>query len=184
MPRSKYDTTHPHASTIRSIANLKHPCMDVIYDFKVIYPLLYEWFQDDLTPEYAQTFMDKYNEIKDIPVVLSNRSRLYIVTGMRYVPLALFNMDESILNNIQHSVDDFPYVPSDPGYYICDAGCDPSHSISLFIFKGNELVFDYDRIPLTLLIHLLQAFPKENQINTACVRQDFYAKPRRNSDCN
>ena len=59
MPRIKYDTTHPYAQTIRSIACLKQPCMDVIHDFKVIYPFLYEWFQDDLTPEYTQIFMDK-----------------------------------------------------------------------------------------------------------------------------
>lgn len=182
MPRIKYDTTHPYAQTIRSIACLKQPCMDVIHDFKVIYPFLYEWFQDDLTPEYTQIFMDKYNEIKDIPVNLSNRSRLYVITGMSYVPLALFDMDESILNNIQRSVDNFPYVLPDPDYCICDAGCDPSHSISLFIFKGNELAFSCDRISIILLIHLLQAFPKENQINTSGTRQAFYAAPRRNPE--
>ena len=182
MPRNKYDTTHPYAYMIRSIACLKQPCMDVIHDFKVIYPLLYERFQDDLTPEYKQTFMEQYKEIKDIPVVLSNINRLYIVTDMTYVPLALFNLDEPILNNIQHSIDGYPYALLDQGFYTCDAGCDPSHSVSLFIFKGNELVFNYDDIPLPLVIHLLQAFHKENQIDTSGVRQSLYAAPRRNPE--
>ena len=182
MPRTKFDRTYPHARLIDSIAHVKHPCMDIIHDFKVIYPLLLEWFDDDLTPIGFQKLTERYNDMKDIPTTPTNITRLYVVTRMTYVPLALFNLDEPILRHIQHCVDHLPYVVEESDYFICDGNCDPSHSVSIFIFKGNDLIFCDERIPLLLLIHLLLAFPKENQIDTSGTRQAFYAEPRRNPE--
>lgn len=180
MPRNKYDCTYPYASLIRNTVCLKQPCTDVIHDFKMIYPLLAEWFQDDLLPQEELPFMTRYDAIKNIPATPINKNRLYVVTQLTYVPLALFNMDDAILRYIQHCIGNWPYVDNTPPYFICDGNCDPSHSISLFIFDGTELTCSDNHIPLLLFTHLLQAFHKENQVDTSGIRQAFYANPRRN----
>lgn len=179
MPRNKYDRTYPYASLIQDIVYLKQPCTDVIHDFKIIYPLLSEWFQDYFPPKEELPFAAQYKAIKNIPVTPVNKNRLYVVTQLTYVPLALFNMDEAILRHIQHCMWNRPYLDNNPSYFICDGNCDPSHSISLFIFDGTELTCSDSHIPLLLFIHLLQSFHKENQVDTSGIRQAFYADPRR-----
>lgn len=48
MPRAKLNTHEPYFDELSQIAILKRPFIDLIYDFKIIYPLQMKFFSDYL----------------------------------------------------------------------------------------------------------------------------------------
>ena len=180
MPRNKRDFSQPYAFQIFDTAYVKEPCIDIIHDFKIIYPIINEHFQDEFIDGEEYHSISNYEKIKDIPAKPTHKNRLYIVNNLCYVPMALFDLDEPILAYIMGRFSRSPYYDAD-NCAIYDPDLNPSNISILFIFADNELIF-HEQLPTLLLIHLLIAFHKENQIDTSGIRQHFYAGPRRKPD--
>lgn len=172
MPRASHDYSQPYAREVELIAFLKKNIPDVLPDLKRIYQYQLKRFSDIMHSKDIDSIKERIQHLKTLNITQVTKSRAYIVTNLDYVPFVLVDMDDVVINNLIEKFE-FPNIQS-------PEVLTPDFISTLFVFKGKKLFYWTDLRPRDV-INLTAAFKNENLYNFSRLRNDLYAKPRKQS---
>ena len=174
MPRSKPDYKNPFIFEFAKIGNFKSYSTDMLFDFEVIYRIQLERFKEFMHDDQVEPFKEKIEKLHAATagLKLSNSTRMYLVTDFYLVPFVMYNIEDCIVDDLE----DLSLV--DKRYINDECRMNPGGTVTLFLFKGQELAFQYDLSIFTAMTMLI-GFQKENMINTGAFRDEWYGAPRR-----
>lgn len=170
MPRHSLPENEPYLLDMVDIAYLKTYSTDLLYDFKIVYREFLNQFSEYLSLKdqlEMERHIQKLSALKFKPLA---KTRVYIITGSLYVCLALFGMDECVVDNLAYTYDLCNSDVPNPG--------NPPFTSVLYIFKGNDLVSS-NYLSAAQMAKLMAVFHKENLVDFSGARYDLYGKPRR-----
>lgn len=171
MPVSKFDKTKKYAFEISQTVCSKVNYEDIIYDLKIVYPLQITRFKEFLLSN--DSVFEKYDMVKQLNANVTNKYRAYIFSAVDIANLVMISIDESVFEHLCYV---YELVETDVPEYI-----NPNYISTLFLFKDRNLIGHYD-ITASQLATLMAVFKKENLVNYAGARYDYYGKPRRKNN--
>ena len=169
MPRHGFKESK-YTLQYAEIGYFKTEYPDYLYDFKLIYQDLMNYFEGF---ECVKMLQPKYDMLSKLHIkpVLSNRT--YIVTNIDHVVLAMVNMDEAVIDNFIESFQSpFSLFEDSPDKVMT------SYISTLYIFKGDEMCVKTSISPFRVA-EFVSVFKNENLVNFSGARDSYYAKPRR-----
>jgi len=175
MSRFKSSLNGPLSFSFPYLGNFKNYSTDFLFDFEAIYTSQFERFRDMMNDACAKRQRKAIATLHKHKVGLkaSDCARAYLVTSLTLVPLAMKDIEDCIVNHLIETAT-ANNVSNENEYFIED----PDHVVTLFIFKGRELVFSHD-VSIWTAMTMLIAYSKENLINAGAFRDAWYGKPRR-----
>lgn len=159
------------------VAYLKKYPECLLADAKVIYSIIFEKVENRLSSWPLENAASRYSELCQKPRPASEKNRVYVVSSSCRFLLALYDMDQRIVDemildrSVSQDCISTPYTNVDLSPY-CE------FSSTRFVFNENGLV-SCDDLDVNTLANLLVGFQKENLVNYRGIRYDLYAKPRR-----
>lgn len=173
------DIPYEDALLYARVAYLKKYPECLLADAKVIYKAIFDKLENRHSYWSLDDAVSCYSEICQKPRPSSGKTRVYIVSSSCRFLLALYDMDESVVDKmiLDRSVTkeyiSTPYSDWDhsPNFWL---------SSTRFVFNENGLV-SCDDLDVNTLSNLLVGFYRENLVNYQGIRYDLYAKPRRSA---
>ncbi len=143
---------------------------DYLYDFKLIYQDLINYFEGF---ECVKILQPKYDMLSKLNIKPSLSNRIYIVTNFDSVVFTMVNMDEAVVDNLIEEFEPLhPFFENTPDRLMT------SYISTLYIFKGEKM---FTKTPISpfRVAELISVFKNENLVNFSGARDHYYAKPRR-----
>lgn len=169
MPRYKF-VESKYFMQYNEIGYFKIEYPDFLYDFKLIYQDLINYFKDF---NCVELFQPKYDMLCKLNIKPALSNRTYIVTNFDHVVFAMVDMDEAVIDNLIDLYDRTSMLFDNAPDKVMT-----SYISTLYIFKGDKMHTNTQISPFKMA-QLISVFKKENLINYEGARDDYYAKPRR-----
>lgn len=171
MPRSKLPLDQENLLLMMGIAALKSYSTDILADVQYIYNELLAKYGSWAEPETEQKMRAISRSAAQIRMKPVLENRVYIVCGFKFICLYMQNLDPCVVEHLQYVYDlcnsDLEYVD-----------CAPAFLSSIFIFQKGQAPF-WCELSSGQMATLMAVFHKENLVDFAGARDDFYGKPRR-----
>lgn len=171
MPRSKWPSGQENLLLMVKIATLKSYSTDLLSDAKYIYNELLTKYGRWIDSEAEKKINSICKELSHLQMNPVLENRVYIVCGFDFIRLYMQNLDPSVVEHLQYVYDlcnsDWEYVD-----------CAPVFLSSIFIFQKGQAPF-WRELSAGQTATLMAVFHKENLVDFAGARDDFYGKPRR-----
>lgn len=172
MSRAKYDESNPYNLLIWKIGYFKINYSDFLYDFRYIYKDILDYFGNSIVP-YDKKVKELLDIVSTANVKPSFKNRIYIITDIYEVVLAVVDIDEDVFDNLVNTFDFWEGLdPLRPEKIIL------TYATTMYLFKGEELVKIHS-LNTMKLAEFMAVFKNENIVNYQGARDTWYAEPRR-----